>query len=280
MSYRIAQQSTFTLLIACLRGCRFHSLHEAAVLHASARAICGGLVYVSDRLGEHDFSLLRRLVLPDGSVLRCMFPARPTLDCLFNDVSRDKTTVLKVFNQNALTGVIGAFNVQGSSWVVKRRNYFVHDPHPPALRVSVKPDDVHGLLLSDRYVLYSDALREVRVLNRNETWERELVGNGGCDLFVVSPLRNLQDDVEVAPIGLVNYLNAGGAIRSCHENQSSMTFAVKGVGEFWVYTSVAPKSIEVDGRPRHPLYDEARRVVVVHLEAKDDVCDHMVALIY
>jgi raffinose synthase len=56
----------------------------------------GGLVYVSDRVGEHDFSLLRRLVLPDGSVLRCRQPGRPSPDCLFRDVSRDKQTVLKV----------------------------------------------------------------------------------------------------------------------------------------------------------------------------------------
>jgi hypothetical protein len=56
----------------------------------------GGLVYVSDRVGEHDFSLLRRLVLPDGSVLRCLLPGRPTADCLFRDVSRDHQTVLKV----------------------------------------------------------------------------------------------------------------------------------------------------------------------------------------
>lgn len=25
------------------------------------------MIYTSDRVGEHDFSLLRRLVLPDGS---------------------------------------------------------------------------------------------------------------------------------------------------------------------------------------------------------------------
>jgi hypothetical protein len=47
-------------------------------------------------VGEHDFSLLRRLVLPDGSVLRCSLPGRPTADCLFRDVSRDQQTVLKV----------------------------------------------------------------------------------------------------------------------------------------------------------------------------------------
>lgn len=94
------------------------------------------MVYTSDRVGEHDFSLLRRLVLPDGfgerspgqvfasrlmksesgswrrldhvlkgnfawpllpcpAVPRCRLPGRPTADCLFRDVSRDGSTVLK-----------------------------------------------------------------------------------------------------------------------------------------------------------------------------------------
>eukprot|EP00966_Prymnesium_polylepis_P007480 171955-Prymnesium_polylepis.1 len=48
----------------------FHSLHEVAALHAAARAIGGCPVYVSDAPGQHDVQLLRRLVLPDGSVLR------------------------------------------------------------------------------------------------------------------------------------------------------------------------------------------------------------------
>jgi len=51
---------------------------------------------VSDRPGLHDFALLRRMVLPDGSVLRCQLPGRPTADCLFADVSHDGKTVLKV----------------------------------------------------------------------------------------------------------------------------------------------------------------------------------------
>lgn len=71
-------------------------------------------MYVSDRVGEHDFGLLRRLVLPDGSVLRCRLPGRPTANCLFRDPSRDGRTVLKVWNVNAVTGVLGLFNVQAS----------------------------------------------------------------------------------------------------------------------------------------------------------------------
>jgi raffinose synthase len=61
-----------------------------------ARAVSGGAVYVSDKPGQHDFTLLRRLVLPDGAVLRALLPGRPTRDCLFADVLRDRQTLLKV----------------------------------------------------------------------------------------------------------------------------------------------------------------------------------------
>lgn len=148
--------------------CRFHSAHDAAHLHATARAVsgepatqscamlvgaglgraacervvpasyshsphpcsactqhacnssalivpfhptpailpplhAGGMVYVSDKMGDHDFGLLRRLVLPDGSTLRCCLPGRPTLDCLMRDVSRDGRTVLKVCQQGVVS---------------------------------------------------------------------------------------------------------------------------------------------------------------------------------
>jgi hypothetical protein len=61
-----------------------------------ARAVSGGAVYVSDKPGQHDFELLRRLVLPDGTVLRGALPGRPTRDSLFCDPLRDGTSLLKV----------------------------------------------------------------------------------------------------------------------------------------------------------------------------------------
>jgi raffinose synthase len=44
----------------------------------------------SDKPGNHDFNLLKKLVLPDGSILRAKLPGRPTRDCLFNDPARDE----------------------------------------------------------------------------------------------------------------------------------------------------------------------------------------------
>ena len=45
-------------------------------------------MYVSDKPGGHDFHLLRRLVLPDGRLLRALLPGRPTDDTLLADVLR------------------------------------------------------------------------------------------------------------------------------------------------------------------------------------------------
>jgi len=47
--------------------------------------------YNNDKPGNHNFDLLKKLVLPDGSVLRAQLPGRPTRDSLFVDPARDGT---------------------------------------------------------------------------------------------------------------------------------------------------------------------------------------------
>lgn len=90
-----------------------------AEYHGAARAVGGCAIYVryclyipkkrcmihfslifshrclspcSDKPGQHDFNLLKKLVLPDGSILRAKLPGRPTRDCLFSDPARDGIT--------------------------------------------------------------------------------------------------------------------------------------------------------------------------------------------
>ncbi|RLN12103.1 putative galactinol--sucrose galactosyltransferase 6 [Panicum miliaceum] len=94
----------------------FHSLQPAGDYHGSARAISGGPVYVSDAPGKHDFELLKKIVLPDGSVLRARLLGRPTKDCLFTDPARDGVSLLKIWNMNKFTGVLGVYNCQGAAW--------------------------------------------------------------------------------------------------------------------------------------------------------------------
>lgn len=78
----------------------FQSTHPCAEFHAASRAISGGPIYVSDSVGQHNFQLLKSLVLPDGSILRCDYYALPSRDCLFENPLHDGKTMLKIWNLN------------------------------------------------------------------------------------------------------------------------------------------------------------------------------------
>ena len=57
-------------------------------------------MYVSDVARGHDFDLLKKLVLPDGTILRCQHHTLPTHDYIFTDPSHDGITMLKLWNLN------------------------------------------------------------------------------------------------------------------------------------------------------------------------------------
>jgi hypothetical protein len=124
----------------------FHSKHPFAAMHAAARAISGGPVYVSDSPGNHDPELLGRLVLPDGGILRAQIPARPTVDCLFSDVQQDGISAMKLWSLNKVGAVAGVFNVQGSSWDRKQRRYVQYTPSIilPTLTTELRARDIGG----------------------------------------------------------------------------------------------------------------------------------------
>ena len=128
----------------------FHSKHPFAAMHAAARAISGGPVYVSDSPGNHDPDLLGRLVLPDGGILRAQIPARPTVDCLFSDVQQDGVSAMKLWSLNKVGAVAGVFNVQGSSWDRKQRRYVQYTPSIilPTLTTELRPRDIGGTFSS------------------------------------------------------------------------------------------------------------------------------------
>ncbi|CAJ1372149.1 unnamed protein product [Effrenium voratum] len=123
----------------------FHSKHPSGEMHAAVRAISGGPIYVSDRPGEHDFELLKQLAAPDGELLLSDGPARPTRDCLFRDPQKDQKTVLKIFNTNCAgkLGVLGLFNIQGSSWDRSRRRFAMLHREAP-LHAWARPRDVEA----------------------------------------------------------------------------------------------------------------------------------------
>ncbi|KAJ6808053.1 putative galactinol--sucrose galactosyltransferase 6 [Iris pallida] len=197
----------------------FHSLHPAAEYHASARAISGGPVYVSDAPGKHNFELLRKLVLPDGSILRARLPGRPTRDCLFSDPARDAVSLLKIWNMNKFTGVLGVYNCQGAAWsATEKKNVFHHHARADFLSCAVSGSDVH---------LISEAATDETwggdcAVYRHRDGELVLLPYRAAmpislkvlehEIFTIAPIKDLAPGFRFAPLGLVDMYNSGGAV--------------------------------------------------------------------
>ncbi|GAB4819326.1 hypothetical protein N2152v2_006372 [Parachlorella kessleri] len=278
----------------------FHSAHPAAWLHAAARAVSGGPVYVSDRPGVHDFTVLARLVLPDGSVLRCRGHARPTRDSLFADPLRDGQSVLKLWNLNSYCGVLGLFNLQGSAWSLAHRGFHTHDPAPPDLKARVAPADVAALAHAERYAVWRDSTQELRLVGREERVPVMLESRGGWDVLTVSPVEE-QAGVRVAPLGLPHMLNTGGAVLgfrpgsaapAAHTNTSikggateetkeaprgvAFELEAKGVGSFLCYASQRPSAVVIDGAERPFQFDSASSALTFDLPGAGPMQKHVV----
>jgi len=204
----------------------FQSNNSVATLHAVARAVGGCSVYISDHPGKHDLQLLKRIVLPDGSVLRALHPGKPTRDCLFADVTMDGETACKVWNRNACGGgVVAAFNLQGAHWDrVGRRSQSNGGPDykAPLVSASVAPRDfecrcenatwavlsthwaVDGTLVHAGFSISAYADRSVTTLKPKE-----------CAIYTFASVRVARSrhaEVKWAALGLENMFNAGGAI--------------------------------------------------------------------
>ncbi|KAF7848921.1 hypothetical protein BT93_L1437 [Corymbia citriodora subsp. variegata] len=240
----------------------FQSTHPCALFYAASRAISGGPIYISDSVGKHDFELLRRLVLPDGSILRCEHYALPTRDCLFVDPLHDGKTMLKIWNLNKYTAVIGAFNCQGGGWCREsRRNkcafQFSHavtcTTNPTEIEWSAggSPISVDGVRV---FALYLSQSKRLVLWKPSDSLDITLEPFQ-FELVTVSPVKELRSaaaasarPMQFAPIGLVNMLNAGGAIRGVKYGEGWAEIEVRGWGEFRAFVSERPRECRVNGR--------------------------------
>ncbi|KAF8399748.1 hypothetical protein HHK36_015619 [Tetracentron sinense] len=264
----------------------FQSTHPCAEFHAASRAISGGPIYVSDSVGEHNFQLLKSLVLPDGSILRCEYYALPTRDCLFEDPLHDGKTMLKIWNLNKFTGVLGAFNCQGGGWCREtRRNKcaseFSHavtstaNPKEIEWKSGKNPISIEGV---DIFAVYMFHEKKLVLMKSSENIEISLEPFH-FELLTVSPVTVLPDKlIQFAPIGLVKMLNSGGAIQSLafNDDDNSVQIGVKGAGEMRVFASEKPAACRMDGEDVAFTYDEC--MVVIHVpwpNSSNSVIDYL-----
>lgn len=74
------------------------------------KAMSGGPVYVSDKLGRSKKDVIMPTVFSDGRIIRLATPARPSPDCLFED-ARESGKAFKLFNSHEESGILAVFNI-------------------------------------------------------------------------------------------------------------------------------------------------------------------------
>ncbi|KAL3748129.1 hypothetical protein ACJRO7_009370 [Eucalyptus globulus] len=255
----------------------FHSNHYTAKFHAAARAIGGCAVYVSDKPGEHGFDVIKRLVLPDGSILRARYAGRPTRDCLFSDPITDGKSLMKIWNLNKITGVLGVFNCQrGGIWPPIRGAPYnpPSESEPFIISGIVSPRDVEflGEVAGEDWLgdcaVYSYTSGELSRMPKKGRLEVTL-GFLGFEVFTVSPIRVFDEKYQFAPLGLLDMYNSGGAVEVMNSSLDSsgrkIEIQVRGCGRFGAYSNSKPRSCSISGKEEDLGYDAENGMLTITL---------------
>ncbi|KAH9309412.1 hypothetical protein KI387_037323 [Taxus chinensis] len=251
----------------------FQTTHPCAAFHAASRAISGGPIYVSDKVGDHDFSLLKKLVVPDGSILRCRHYALPTRDCLFQDPLHNGQTMLKIWNLNKYSGVVGAYNCQGGGWHKAERTNKCAAEFSKRVYSTVSAADVEWYQVYDaslsvqgveQFAVYMFQARKFLMLGPRDQVHVEL-DPFSFELFTIVPVRRTPRGVRFAAIGLVNMLNTGGAVERVRHGVASSRVEVKGCGEMWAHSSRKPKLCRLNDKSVDFVYGNEDGIVRIQV---------------
>lgn len=204
----------------------FWTEHEDCVKHSLLRAVSGGPVYFSDRIGKTDPEVLKPLMYGDGRILMMDRAAKPTDDCMFSNPM--ESGVLKLHNiaqwgEFEKGGGIAVYNLTGQS-----------QPY------TFRPMDVSDIETADVYWVYDFFGKKAFILNRNESYEGILEGDG-FEWFVILPKNKTG-----SCLGLLNKYAGFMAVESIQENSDVQTVVVKESGLLGWMSERNPRKVLVN----------------------------------
>jgi hypothetical protein len=217
----------------------FWSSSPNRVLHQALRAVSGGPVYVSDKVGTSHADILKPLCLADGRLLRCDAPGQPSEDCLFTDPR--KMAALKIVNKAGDAGVLCL--VQAGK-------------KPAVSKAAFRPSDIHGLEGED-FAVWNFHLKLGCRMARADAWEVPLQKRG-VSLFIAQPISN-----GFAAIGITDKLIAPKTVASCKVGAKDATVDLKTGGRFAAFSKRLPVAVLSNGRNLPYEYKEGWLIVTV-----------------
>lgn len=187
----------------------FWTVQSEAAKHALLRAISGGPVYFSDRIGETDPKVTDAMTYLDGLILMMDRSAYPTEDCVFTDPMKEG--VLKLTNiagyADGKAGGIAAFNITD-----KAQGY------------AFSPSQIHDLGAHGDYLVYDYYNKTVRLCGSDECITHELDA-GAFAWYQMIPF-----DGRIAFLGLTQKYVGFNAVENTFATASGITAIIKEQG--------------------------------------------------
>lgn len=202
----------------------FQSGHAFGAFHAAGRALSGGPVYVSDKPGQHDFSLLRKLVCSDGSVLRADGPGQPTLGTLCVDPTREPVP-LAIWNRVGRAGIIGVFHA------------LYAEGRAQPVSGELRSTDVPGLE-GARFACHAHVAGRLEVLERGQP-RGFVLAEREFEVFSLVPIER-----GFAAVGLLDKFNAPAAISALEwVGSTACQITLRDCGEFLGFSEKPPRAV-------------------------------------
>ncbi|MCQ2428158.1 MAG: hypothetical protein MJ137_07150, partial [Clostridia bacterium] len=161
-----------------------------AVKNGLCRAISGGPVYLSDKIGRTRPEILAPIILKDGRLLRCDESAAPTPDSLFDD-PRSSGRPFKIRNTIKGCGLVACFNLDAGNAPVTGR---------------ISPSD--ALLTGTEFICREFFSGETVKLRAGEAIEFRLVSRDDIKLYSFCPAGGC----DVVPLGRTDLYTGVGAV--------------------------------------------------------------------
>lgn len=172
---------------------------EQAAKNSLCRAISGGPIYVSDKIGRTRPEVLKPLLLQNGRIIRPDESATPTEDCLMeNPTKTDK--IFKIRNRIGENGLVAAFNIHAENQPVSG---------------FVSPENAG--LPAGTYAYYEYFTKTAGILQAGETLPVRLENRDAFRLYTFVPIKN-----GVAVLGRIDLFTGVGAIEKQDGNRITL----------------------------------------------------------
>ena len=226
----------------------FWTQHPDSAKHALLRAVSGGPVYCSDRVGETDAQVLKPLAYPDGELLMMSRSAMPTQDCVFTDPFKSgflKLQNIAPYGEGLIGGGIAVFDLTDQP-----------------LACTFTPAEVEGITACERYLFYDFFAQTARFVGQNELVHCNIAPNG-CRWYVLLPVTG-----PCTCLGMAEKYVGFTAVESVHNSASAQTVVLHASGTLAWASETAPKRITVDGEDVTAAAERKGILTVVPLTEK------------